>query len=53
MKALRDQFIFGLINKSTQQKLFTQRDGVKLHNVVGIALAQEAAELSTSMIRGN
>jgi len=49
---LRDQFIFGLTNESSQKKIFTLADDVKLDKVLSAALAQETAEKSTSLIRG-
>jgi len=49
---LRDQFIFGLVNESTQKRLFTKADDVSLATVVAIAQAQEMSEESTSIIRG-
>ena len=50
---LRDQFVFGLTDDNTQRKLFTQPDNVALKDVLNIAQSIEAAELSTSMVRGN
>ena len=49
---LRDQFIFGLLNESTQKKVFTMADDVKLDEVLAVAIAQKAAEKSTSLVRG-
>ncbi len=48
---LRDQFIYGLTSESAQRTLFTQKDDVSLQDVISLAVAQEAAETSTALIR--
>lgn len=49
---LRDQLIFGLNAENAQKVLFTKKDDITLSDVISIAHAQEAAEASTSLIRG-
>ncbi len=50
---IRDQFIFGLLNEYTQRQLFTKDDNIALPDVISLAIAQEAAEVSTALVRGH
>ena len=48
---LRDQLILGLSSAPAQKVLFAKDDGIKLAEVVSIALAQETAQASTDLVR--
>ena len=48
---MRDQFILGLSSAASQKVIFAKDDAITLSEVVAIALAQETAQASTTLIR--
>lgn len=50
---IRDQLIFGLNSEPAQRRLFTKDDSISLQDVVALAIAQEAAVVSTTLVRGH